>query len=115
MDSKCIDILDAALGKEKVKQILGKKAPDGMRSFAFPEDGGWTAVYKELLKNGTDAPDVYLVDTWDGNIPGPPVLLFDWTFGEQSRIYTVHLASDGRLDPPLPRTLANFVAMAIKK
>lgn len=78
-------------------------------------DGGNNGIYKELLKNGTDAPNVYLVDTWDGNIPGPPVLLFDWAFDGPARIYTVHLASDGRLDPPLPKTLANFVATAIKK
>lgn len=78
-------------------------------------DGGNAGIYKELMKNGTDAPDVYLVDTWDGNIHGPAILLLDWRYDGPARIYTVHLASDGQIDPPLPKTLANFVAMAIKK
>lgn len=40
-----IDILDATSGKERVKGILDKEAPYGMRSFTFPEGNGWTAVY----------------------------------------------------------------------
>lgn len=45
MDTKDIDILDTDVGKAKFESILDKDAPDGMNSFAFPEGGGWTAVY----------------------------------------------------------------------